>query len=251
MALKTVKTTFNIIDNLVKLEGARVTELSSRMDKPTSTIHDYLTALHEAGYIVKNGQSYRVSSRFLYIGERAQNQLEIYAVAQEHMQKLAERTGEYATLVIEEQGYGVLLYTDRGEETVDINTPSGIRTTLHSTAPGKCILAHLSEERVAEILDEHDLPPRTENTVTDEEVLLEQLEDVLKQGYAIDHEEHFEGMSGVGCPILDRQGVRGAISVYGPMGRVSGEKNQRRLREAISETANMIEVSLRYQSDYS
>lgn len=250
MALSTVETACEIINQLVELDGARVAELSKRMDKPTSTIHDHLTTLQTSGYVVKEDQSYRASSRFLYIGERVLNQREIYRAAREHIQRLAERTGEYITLVIEEQGYGVLLFTEGGEATVDINTPPGIRTPLHSTAPGKCILAHLPEERVEEILDDHGLPARTENTVTDKEVLYEQLKEISEQGYAFEKEEHFEGMSGLACPILERQSVRGAISVYGPTGRIGDEKDRRRIREAASETANMIEVSLRYPPEH-
>lgn len=251
MALKTLETTHEIIDKLVKLDGARVTELADRMDKPTSTVHDYLDALYKGGYVVKEDQVYRVSSRFLYIGQRARSQHRVYNAAKHQVKELADKTGEYASLVVEEQGYGVLLYNVQGEKAVDIDTPDGVRTMLHSFAPGKCILANLPDRRVEEILSEHGLEARTPHTITDEEELFEELDEVSEQGYAIDQEEQFEGMQGVSVPIMDlAENVRGAVSVYGPIGRVGDPEEQKRLREAVFEAVNVIEVNLKYPSDY-
>lgn len=251
MALKTVETTFDIINKLIELNGARVTELANRLDKPTSTIHDYLKALNEGGYIVKDGQTYRVSSRFLYLGQRARSQLEIYNAARKQIQELAAETGEYASLTVEEQGYGVLLYTVQGEKAVDIDAPDGVRTKLHSTAMGKCILANLPEERVEEIIAEHGFEARTPYTVTDREELFGELETIREQGYAIEEEEQFEGMQGISAPVTGISGnVRGAVGVYGPIGRVGNPENEERIREAVSETVNVIEVGLKYPSDY-
>lgn len=251
MTLKTIETTFDIINILIELDGARVTELAERMDRPTSTIHDYLKALNEGGYVVKEGQTYRVSSRFLYFGQRARNQREIYDAAREQVENLAAETGEYASLMVEEQGYGILLYTLQGEKAVDIDTPDGVRTKLHATAMGKCILANLPEERVRAILEEHGLDERTPHTVTDEAELFEHLEEIREQGYAIDEEEQFEGMEGIAAPIMGMSGnVRGAVGVYGPIGRTGDPSEQERIREAVSEAVNVIEVSLKYPSDY-
>lgn len=251
MALKTIETTFDIINKLIELNGARLTELADQMDKPTSTIHDYLKALKEGGYVVKDERSYRVSSRFLYLGQRTRSQLEIYDIARNQIQELAAETGEYAILTVEEQGYGVLLYTVQGEKAVDIDSPDGVRTKLHSTAMGKCILGNLPKERVEDIIAEHGLNARTPQTVTDEEELFEGLEKVREQGYAIEEEEQFEGMQGISAPVMGiSRDVRGAVGVYGPIGRIGSPENQQRIRKAVSETVNVIEVRLKYPSDY-
>jgi DNA-binding IclR family transcriptional regulator len=251
MTLKTIETTFDIINVLIELDGARVTELAERMDRPTSTIHDYLKALNEGGYVVKEGQTYRVSSRFLYFGQRARNQRKIFDAARGQIESLAAETGEYASLTVEEQGYGILLYTVQGEKAVDIDTPDGVRTKLHATAMGKCVLANLSQERVEAIIEDHGLDERTPHTTTDREALLAELKEVREQGYAIDEEEQFEGMQGVGAPITGMSGtLRGAVGVYGPIGRTGNPNAKERIREAVSEAVNVIEVSLKYPSDY-
>lgn len=247
MTPKTIETTFEIIDNLIELEGAGVTELAEEMNKPTSTTHDYLNALAEGGYVLKEGQTYRVSTRFLYLGLQARSQRKVYNTARNQIQNLADVTGEYASLVIEEQGYGVLLYTVGGDKAVDIDTPGGVRTTLHSSAPGKSILAHLPDDRVEEILQKHGLEARTPKTITDKSVLNQNLTQIRDQGYALDEEEHFEGMQGVGIPVIGATGnVRGAISVYGPIGRTGNQETRQIILEAISEAVNVIEVNLKY-----
>lgn len=52
---------------------------------------------------------------------------------------------------------------------VNIVTPEGTPTKLHTTAPGKAILAHLPEERIRAIIDEEGLTAETENTINDRE----------------------------------------------------------------------------------
>jgi len=44
--------------------------------------------------------------------------------------------------------------------------------------------------------------------------------------------------------------VRGAVGVYGPIGRTGDPNARERIREAVSEAVNVIEVSLKYPSDY-
>ncbi|MFQ3320492.1 MAG: IclR family acetate operon transcriptional repressor [Natronomonas sp.] len=243
---KTVKTAFEIVEVLLELEGAGVAELADSVDIPTSTAHDYLQGLEEIGCTVKEDGTYRVGSRFLSIGEQMRNQLEIYTVAKPELQNLATTTGEHASLMIEENNYGILLYTATGEQAVELDIHDGIATKLHTTALGKSILAHMEPEKRERILDQDTLPTRTSNTITEKAELLDEIERIRDQRYALDQEELFEGMNGVGVPIIVSGEVRGAIGVYGPTGRMNKAALPGELSKTVLETANVIEVSLKY-----
>lgn len=243
---KTMKTAFDLVEALLELEGAGVAELADYVDKPTSTVHDYLQGLEDIGCAVNENGTYRVGLRFLSIGERMRNQMDIYQASKPELKDLSSATGEHASLLIKENNLGVLLYTTFGEKAVEINIHAGITTKLHTSAPGKAVLANIPPEQVEQIIDQYGLTARTPNTITDKSKLLEELEGIRDRGYALDFEELFEGMHGIGVPIIINDGVVGAISIYGPNTRIAETELTNDLAKTVSETANVIEVSLKY-----
>jgi IclR family acetate operon transcriptional repressor len=243
---KTIETAFDIVETILELETAGVAELADEVNKPTSTVHDYLQGLEEIGCVVNENGTYRVGSRFLSIGTRMRSQLEIYKVAKPELQSLAATTGEHASLMIEENNHGVVLYTATGERAVQVDIHDGDISRLYTTAPGKAILANISPERTEEIIAGYELTARTPNTITEKSELFEELDEIREQGYALDREELFEGMHGVGRPIVVGDDVIGAISVYGPVGRIDESKITEKISDMVLETVNVIEVSLKY-----
>ena len=245
--MKTAATQFEIIETIVDLDGARVSELAAELDRPDSTVHDYLRSLTELGYLIQKGDEYHLSTRFLELGVRQRDKRELYKQARPKVDDLAVETGEHASLMIEEHGRGVLLHTARGEDAVQVDTHSGMRIRLHTTAPGKVVLAHLPEERIDEIVNELGLPAMTQQTITDKDALLESLEMIREQGYALDREERIEGMRAVAAPIFGRDNyVAGAISIYGPTSRIDNEAFTETLPKRLLRTANVIELNLNY-----
>lgn len=93
----------------------------------------------------------------------------------------------------------------------------GKRVPLHNIAAGKAILAHLSEERVEEIIGQHGLEEWTERTITDREALFSELETIREQEYARNDGETFEGFRAVASPILHEGELLGSIVVSGPV----------------------------------
>ena len=61
----------------------------------------------------------------------------------------------------------------------------------------------------------------TDNTLVDPKELLEQIERVRIEGYALDREEMEEGLACIGVPIRNREGYAlAAISISGPTPRI-------------------------------
>jgi IclR family acetate operon transcriptional repressor len=90
-----------------------------------------------------------------------------------------------------------------------------------STAAGKAFLARLPNELVRKAIDGMDLKALTEKTITTRESFLSEIEDVRKQGYAIDDEEHALGVRCVSAAVVDENGAPVAsISVSGPVTRM-------------------------------
>ncbi|GAA0668595.1 IclR family transcriptional regulator [Natronoarchaeum mannanilyticum] len=243
--VKAAKTSFEIINTLRELQGAGVSELAERIDKPTSTIHDHLRTLESEEYLVKKDGEYYVGTRFLGVGEQARSRYKVYPIASEELDKLAEQTGEHTNLMIEEHGKGIFLYKARGPDAVQLDTHAGMRVHLQTTALGKSILAFRPREEVEAIIDRHGLPAVTERTISDREELFDALDQIRERKYAYDDEERVKGMRCVAAPITNEEGrAIAAISVSGPKSRMRGETFQEEIPELLLRSANVIEVNL-------
>jgi DNA-binding IclR family transcriptional regulator len=240
-------TSLQILETLKERGGAGVTELSNTLDLPKSTVYSHLRTLREHEYVIKEGDRYCLSLRFLDFGEHTRDRMRIYEVARPEVDSLAEDTGELANLLVEENGQGVYLYRAKGAQAVSLDTHAGMRVGLHCTSLGKAVLAHLPAERVDEIVDRWGLPPRTAETITSREELDEELARIRERGYAHDNGERLSGLRCIAAPITDADGhAIGAISVAGPTSRMKGERFESEIPERVMSAANVTELNLTY-----
>ncbi|WP_240479564.1 IclR family transcriptional regulator [Haloprofundus marisrubri] len=245
--MQTTERSLDIIETLRELDGGRLTEVSSHLDLPDSTVHNHLRTLLQRGYIVKENNIYRVSLRFLDFGEYARSRRKIYDGAKAEVDELAGKTGEAANLLVEENGKGVFLYTAADQNAVPLDIHPGKHVFLHATALGKVILAHLPEGRVNEIIAQHGLPALTRSTISDADELFAELERVRENGYGFDDEERLRGMRCAAVAIKNEHGqVIGAISVSGPASRMDPAGPSDDLVDELLSTKNIIELKLAY-----
>ncbi|WP_158055566.1 IclR family transcriptional regulator [Halorussus halophilus] len=246
--LKTVSRALEVIRALEELDGAGVTELANHLDISKSAAYNYLMTLEDQKLVVKEGSSYSLSLQFLLLGEYVRNKNTLYETGKEQIESLAEETGEYAHLATVQHGLSVNLYKVRGDKAVgsDYQTSKLQRPDyLHFSATGKSMLAHLPEEEVADIVERYGLTRKTENTITDSDELLAELEEIRERGYAYNDEEEIEGLQAIGAPIRDRSGrVLGALSVSGPVRRMSDPDYHDSIVEKVTNAANVIEVNI-------
>ena len=102
--LKTVERTASILDALESLDGAGLTELATHLGMSKSTMYHYLATLRKEELVMKNGEQYELSLRFLLSGEYVRNRNLLYRYGKDKVEELAESTGEYANLFTEEHG---------------------------------------------------------------------------------------------------------------------------------------------------
>lgn len=245
--VQATRTSFEILEALVRHEGAGVTELATDLDLPKSTVHNHLTTLRDAEYVVKEGDRYDVGLQFLNLGEYSRNRLKLYDVARPEIDELAEETGELVNLSVEEYGRSVYVYLARGDRAVQLDTHAGMHVHLHCTALGKAILAHSPREHVEDVLDTMGMPARTEQTITDRGEFFDELEAVRERGYACDRQERLAGLRCIAAPVTtpDR-GVVGAISISSPTSRMQGERFEEEIPALLQNATNVVELNMTY-----
>jgi len=244
--VKTTATVFDIIESIRDLDAPTVTTIAEDVGIAKSTTHDHLSTLEGMRYVVKDGDGYRLSLQFLEYGMHAVGEYNIDDVAEPELDDLAEETGEVVWLVVEEHGIGIYLSNSEGPRAVQTHGQVGKSTYLHGISAGKAILADLPERRVREIVDRHELPALTENTITTEAALFEELEAVRERGVAFNTGETIEGLRGVGCSITHDEEVIGAIGVGGPAERMTDEAFMESIPDALLGAVNAIELTLRH-----
>ena len=242
--IQAVGTLFDVVEGLQELERAGVSELAEYLGRPKSTVHIYLATLVDQGYVMKEGDDYRTSLRFLELGGQTRKRMNIYEAARPEIDSLSRETGEVANFAIEEQGQRVLLYTSEPLEGVFDNSPTGQYTHMHWTALGKALLSQLPDERIDAIIDEHGLPEATKNTITDRDALFEELETIRESGYSIEDEERREGIKSVAVPVQVTEGDSpvSAVSISGPRRRIGEDEIEGSFLDAIMDTVNVIEL---------
>lgn len=242
-----VDRTLEIIEIIQELDGATTSAIEERVDIGMSGVHNHLTTLSERGYVVQEGNEYDIGLPFLGLGAYARNRTDIYHAARSEVNKLADETGELASLLIEQDGMGVYLHQMMGENAVELDTHLGKQVHLHCTSLGKAFLGFRPEEEVLDILDEHGMPRMTGNTITDRDEFFDELEEIRENKYAVDREERLSGLRCIGAPITDSEDRSiAAISVSCPIHRISDEQFFEALPDEVLGTANLIEIKHNY-----
>lgn len=245
--VKTTNSAFTIIEALRLMDGARVTELANELDLAKSTIHRHLSTLYEREYVIKEGDEYHIGLNFLTIGEYARNRKKSYQMVKPKVEALAVETEERAQFIVEEHGKAVYIHREEGNNAVHTNSEVGKQIPLHATSAGKAILSEMSDSEVSSIINEKGLKSLTDQTITNENQLFEELELTRERGYAINTQENIEGIRAVGVPVMSDSGHPiGAISISGPSHRMKGEWFDEEIPNLLLGTTNELELNIAF-----
>ena len=202
-------------------DGASITELAEVLGVDKGSASRLVSTLARYGYAEKdeNSRRYHLGPQVVSLSRSLLTRMPLRDAAKPYLRQLMERTGECAHLAVEAQGKA--LYIDQVESpaTLRVNAEVGQMNPLHCTALGKVLLAYDAAE-IPEAFERF-----TPRTIGDRESLLRHLEQVRRQGYAVDDEEFDPGVRCIAVPVRDFRGrVVGSMGISGPATRMSLEK---------------------------
>lgn len=170
----------------------------------------------------------------------------IWSEAQDIVERLAAATGETAMVGVLDDGQVLYIAIGHPQRSYGIESLPGTRHPAHCTALGKAILAWMPEAEVLTLLGARPPIRLTAKTLTDQDVLMNDLRATRARGYAIDDEERVAGVYCLGAPIQDHAGsVRAAVSVSGPAFRMR-ERDEGELSATLIAVARSSSLSLGY-----
>jgi IclR family transcriptional regulator, pca regulon regulatory protein len=107
------------------------------------------------------------------------------------------------------------------------------------------LLAGLTPEAAARVLDAGPIEPRAPKTITDRAKLLDAVEQARRQGWAVVDEELEPGLRSLSVPLRGRGGVVvGAINVCGPTSRVALRELRTRFLGELLDAAAKIQAAI-------
>ena len=225
-------------------------ELCARSGYPKSTVHALLSTLREYSVIEQNPDGrYSLGIRLYECGCAVSAMWDVRSVAGPYLEQLARRTGAGAYLALRSGDHAISIdHCTAGSGTgLQVMVETGIPLPLHATAQGKLLLSALPESEAARCIRQCGLAPYTRHTVETVEALTAQLEEIRRQGYAVEDGEYKVGLRSVAAPVYDAKGeLAYALGVVGLFRRVSSEEFQNAIAQT-KELAALLSGAIGYR----
>ncbi len=216
---------FHTIEYLAQSGPTGLQDLSNELGLNKSTVHRILNSLICMDYVRQDAETskYSLSFKFCKIANQILSQNDIIDIARPYIRQLAELSGETVHLVQIDGLYAV--YIDKVESSrnaVRLVSMVGKSIPLYCSGVGKAMLADMPDERILSIWEQSKIVKITEFTITDFGKFQNLIEEIRKNGYALDNEEN---ELGVRCIAVSLKGFHGgpsyAISISAPKDRMN------------------------------
>lgn len=234
----------DVID-VVAQGSTALQDLATELGLPRSTAHRLASALVERRYLkFVRGIGYSLGPRLLQLGYLASQQTSLQRIAREHLESLAETTGDTVHLGVLEGSRALYLDKIPGRRRVEIISRVGELQPLRSTGIGKALISDASETQLREYYQSEG-QGRGYNVRLS--TWLERMRDYARSGYAFDLGENEDQIRCVAAPIRDFTGkIVAAISVSSAAQYMSDTRMHELIRD-VQDTANDISYALGHE----
>lgn len=216
-----------------------VSRISQRAGLPLSTTYRLVHELEDWGGLDKTPDGkYQIGMRIWELGQMAGRRLRDRA--HPFLQDLFDLTHENVNLTVREGTQ--TLYVDKvyGSRKLPMVSRVGGRLPLHSTAPGRVMLAAQPEWFIDAYL-ERELEAPTQKTVTDPDELRNEIAEVLRTGHSIALEQMRAGVASIAVPVI----VEGnTIAAVGMVIEAHNMRELNRLLPLLHGTAERIQTAM-------
>lgn len=226
-----------------------ITEIANVLGVSKGATHSIVSTLVRAGFLSQDADTkkYELGLKVFEIGMLQPQTQYLNQHAIGPTMELSH-THKVVTKVAIWDGDAVLVtWTNYPPNRPELSNSVGPRLRAHSTALGKCVLAHLPSAELDRFLANNVLAGYTNATITDEAVFRKEMEDIAQKGYALDREESLPGTACIGAPVFDGSlSVLGAVSLSGPSEKILAKERVDKLAKDLLRSADTISRSMGY-----
>ena len=204
--------------------GIRNAELSADLNIPKGSLSPLLAELVINDFLSlrKEDRRYVLGSQIIVLAGQYLTDLDIVQLGRPIVHDVMMTTDESSALAIRKGFEMIVVYGESSSQPLKRSVEIGYRAPLYTTAGGKAILAHLSDEEIDRYLSTVELNSFTPATITRPGVLRDELRAIRSGALACAREEQYEGLTAMAAPVFDLHGdVVAAIVVTVPTIRLT------------------------------
>ena len=227
-------------------EGMRIRDLVTALDLPRTTVYRILNSLELHQMVRRDAAgTYTLGPRLLTLASRVVSEnthADLRALAQQHLHRLAQSTGQSAKLSVIDGDNALVIATATGVPGLSLSVAPGQRIPLHAGAAGKVLMAYLPAATLDAMLA-GGLASYTAHTIAEEAALRAECAQIRARGWAEDLGEFTPNIEAYAAPVTDHSGTTlAALSCPFLSGIDAGQRDG--FRNAVITTAGAISADL-------
>jgi IclR family pca regulon transcriptional regulator len=190
-----------------------LTEVANKNGLARASARRFLLTLQKLGYVSCEGKQFKLTPRVLDLGYSYLSSLNFAETITPFLKDVAQQLDESCSAtVLDDQDVVYIARVPRAG-LIPINLQIGARLPAYATSSGRVLLSTLSEDTLDQYIEHLDYRQLTPNTLS-RQLLIEQINTVRTQGFAIVDQELELGMRALSVPVYDRaRQVRFAINM--------------------------------------
>lgn len=219
-------------------------DISDNLTITKPTILKILRTLEYCGFVHHNyeTQKYSLGTVYLHYGQKVAESFDIKTLTHPFLEQLRDKTNETINLGIIENDQIVLLDKLESSQSVKLVSKIGGTMQMYSSAMGKAALAHYTSQKLEDYLEKTNLIPLTENTITNPQLLKNNLAEIRNQNFSIDNVENQADIFCVGFILEKNNTIYGAFSISAPKYRVTKKVLQKFIKYGIQTQEHILNI---------
>jgi IclR family pca regulon transcriptional regulator len=223
-----------------------IAKISQKTGIARAAVRRYLHTLATLGYVTTHdGHRFSLLPKVASLGQTYFTATALPAIAQAHLDGLAEEVGEACSLGVLDGVHIVYLARAKSSSVMSPRFNVGGRLPAYCTSIGHVLLASLSDDTLEARIRECRFVPYTQRTIASPGELREYLDNVREVGFAIADQQLETGFRTIAVPVRNQAGeVAAGINVIVPIGRATVAQMQSRYFEPLMQTAEKLGAAL-------
>ena len=196
-----------IVKLLSKKNLLTASQIARELNIPRTTCFNLLqTLLIERLLNKDNDNKHTINKDWFHAILNVNEHDSLRKIAQPVLEELTTKTGMTSHLAVREGKDTIYLEKVDALGYVKFNTYVGQTLPLYTTGVGKAFLMSINNDDIFSLYKDYEFVKVQENTVSNVEDLITQVEKARKNGYAIEDEEGEIGIRCIGAPIINSEG---------------------------------------------
>ncbi|WP_138420475.1 IclR family transcriptional regulator [Aquibacillus sediminis] len=201
-----------------------LSEIANSLEISSAAAHRIVSTLWEKGFLLRDeSKRYMLGTIFIKLAQMVEPNLR--SIAMPIMKELSEQTQESIYLSISHNpNYYVFVDGVESPHPLKWSVEFGNPSSTYAGAGGKTHLAFHEKDKWLTVINQNKLKSYTRNTITDKDKLINELERIREEGYAISYSERYDGVVAISVPIHNfTQQSTTALSIFIPEYRFKEE----------------------------